>query len=883
MSSDVDAERLLATVLFTDIVGSTARAAELGDRTWRELLEKHNESVRRELHRWGGREVNTAGDGFVAIFDGPAPAIRCAWAVRDTLRKLGLEVRSGLHMGEIELMEETVGGIGVHIGSRIGHRAGAGEILVSSTVKDLLQGSGFRFEERGAHELKGVPGAWQLHSVSSLPAGPDAVPRHGWRVRLARNRGPLSLAVLGTGLVALLAVSVLRYNLDWKGAALGFATALAAEGGAAWFLRHSARRTGLLHGLRLAGGTLLLGAVVLGFAARPPDPPRVLVLPFTGRGQNDGGAVLERVEGVAQLLQEQLSSSAFLRPVPTTLTYDVYRNLGLGAEGPGTLDEVKQVYQGSGARYLALVEAVPGSGGDSLSIRLFGSTEGWEPLEVLVAAASEPDRLFESVAQFADRLKRGLPASPIARFEREPELADVLRTSASAYQDYLRGRQLYFFDDLPGARSALEEAVRADSTFALAHAWLARVYDRLFDPRAAAELADARRFSGTISERDRDFIEANELLIGKRSGELAQILPRLVDKHAGDVEMLMQLGEMYRALEDVEPKLLDYADARLELYRRLVEAEPRNPTLHKELGLLRAQMGEWELAHDEFEQVVALNPYSADGYYDLGFLNRIRGRYEAALAYFAKADSLRPGFARNELAFTLQELGRYAEAREQYLREIATPGADIRRVVSAHVWLAGLGMEAGDTASARAEIESAARLAGGGQTGDESLRLNILYQEAELAWRRRDATEVERVLQEMQAIEAGLPQVHFVRARQAFLEGDSSVAWKELDATVRSASPNEKPTYLFELGEARRRAGALRQAEEAYRTLLAENPNFARGHFGLGMTYVATGRDSLAARELRRFLELWSHADSTLAEVRQAREALEGLERRSGT
>ncbi len=874
---------MLATVLFTDIVGSTARASELGDRAWRELLEQHNERVRRELHHWGGREVNTAGDGFVAIFDGPAPAIRCAWAVRDTLRKLGLEVRTGLHMGEIELMEDTVGGIGVHIGSRIGHRAGAGEIHVSSTVKDLLQGSGFHFDERGAHELKGVPGAWQLHSVSSLPAGPDAVARHGWRLRLARNRGPLSLAVLGIGLVALLAVCVLRYNLDWKGAALGFATALTAEGGAAWFLRHSARRAGLLHGLRLAGGTLLVGAVVLGFTARPPDPPRVLVLPFTGGGQGGGRAVLERVEGVAQLLQEQLSSSAFLKPVPTTLTYDLYRNLGLGADGPGTLNEVNQLYQASGARYLALVEALPGSGGDSLSIRLFGSTAGWNPLEVLVAGASEPDRLFESVARFADRLKRGIPTSPIARFEREPQLANVLRTSASAYQDYLRGRQLYFFDDLPGARSALQEAVRADSTFALAHAWLARVYDRLFDPRATAELAAARRYSPAAPERDRDFIDANELLIEKRYGELARIVPELVDEYAADAEMLIQLGEMYATLEDVDPQKLDYADAQLELYQRLVEAEPRNPLLHKKLGRLWGQIGEWGRAEDELEQVVALNPYSADGYSDLGHLNRIRGRYEDALRYFAKADSLRPGFARGYLAYTLEELGRYAEAREQYLREVATPDADLRQVVNAHIWLAGRNMEEGDTASARAEIENAARLAGAGQTGDVSLRLDILFQEAQLASLRRDPRELERVLEEMQKIDPEQPQVHFAGAWLAFLQGDSAAAWKELEATVRGADPGEKPTYLFELGEARRRAGRLGQAEEAYRTLLGENPNFARAHFGLGMTYVATGRDSLAAKELRHFLELWSHADSTLTEVRAAKKALEALERRSGT
>jgi tetratricopeptide (TPR) repeat protein len=516
-------------------------------------------------------------------------------------------------------------------------------------------------------------------------------------------------------------------------------------------------------------------------------------------------------------------------------------------------------------------------------VELFGSTEGWNPIEVFVAETSDPDHLFEGVAGFANRLKRGLPTAPIARFEREPELAAVVRTSAPAYQDYLRGRQLYFFDDLPGARAALEEAVRDDSTFAPAHAWLARVYDRLFDPRATAELDAATRFAGAASERDQDFIEANGLLVGKRYDELARVLPRLVEKYAGDVEMLSQFGEMFRALEDVEPQALDYADARLDLYRRLVDAEPSNAMLHKQLGRLWAEKGDWVRAEDELEQVVALNPYSADGYSDLGFLNRILGRYESALQYFAKADSLRPGFARSDLAFTLYELGRYAEAREHWVREIATPDADVRKIVDAHVWLSGLSLEIGDTTTARSEIESAARLAGGGRIGDESLRLNILYQRAELAWREGDAANVQRVLDEMQAIDAELPQTHFVRARLAFLQGDSTAAWRALDATVRSSGPNEKPTYLYELGEARRRAGQLEQAEEAYRIVLEGNPNFARAHFGLGMTYVAGGKTSQATKELGRFLELWSRADSTLTEVREARQALESLERRSGT
>ncbi len=159
-------DRILATVLFTDIVGSTERAAALGDRRWREVLDAHHAAVRRELDRFRGREVHTAGDSFLATFDGPARAVRCAAAVGQAVRPLGLELRAGVHTGEIELMGDDVGGIAVHIGARVAGEAGPGEVLVSSTVKDLVAGSGLEFDERGARILKGVPGEWRLFAVS---------------------------------------------------------------------------------------------------------------------------------------------------------------------------------------------------------------------------------------------------------------------------------------------------------------------------------------------------------------------------------------------------------------------------------------------------------------------------------------------------------------------------------------------------------------------------------------------------------------------------------------------------------------------------------------------------------------------------------------------
>ncbi len=163
----VDEDRILATVLFTDIVDSTRRAADAGDRRWRELLDAHDEISVSEVERFGGRRVKTTGDGMLAVFDGPARGVRCAEAVRDALAELGIEIRAGLHVGECELRGDDVGGLAVHIGARVAGLASPGEILVSRTVRDLVAGSGLRFAERGEHELKGVPDRWPLYVVAS--------------------------------------------------------------------------------------------------------------------------------------------------------------------------------------------------------------------------------------------------------------------------------------------------------------------------------------------------------------------------------------------------------------------------------------------------------------------------------------------------------------------------------------------------------------------------------------------------------------------------------------------------------------------------------------------------------------------------------------------
>jgi len=163
--ADVADDRVLATVLFTDIVDSTRRAAAMGDRDWRALLDAHDAIVRSQLSRFRGREVSTSGDGFLAMFDGPQRAIRCAMSIRDAVQTLGIQVRAGLHTGECEVRGDDIGGIAVHIGARVSALTGPNDVLVSSTLRDLVIGSGLEFEERGAHELKGVPGEWRLFAV----------------------------------------------------------------------------------------------------------------------------------------------------------------------------------------------------------------------------------------------------------------------------------------------------------------------------------------------------------------------------------------------------------------------------------------------------------------------------------------------------------------------------------------------------------------------------------------------------------------------------------------------------------------------------------------------------------------------------------------------
>src|SRR5688500_5754261 len=182
-------QSVLVTMLFTDIVGSTEIGAELGDRRWRDLVRRHHAIVRRELKRFRGRELDTAGDGFFARFDRPADAIRCACAISDDVRELGIEIRAGLHLGEAEVLEHKVGGIAVNVGARVMGVAKGGEVLVSSTLRDAVAGSGFAFADHGTHRLKGIEGEWRLYEVTMVEGERRSLPLSAEEARTRREFG----------------------------------------------------------------------------------------------------------------------------------------------------------------------------------------------------------------------------------------------------------------------------------------------------------------------------------------------------------------------------------------------------------------------------------------------------------------------------------------------------------------------------------------------------------------------------------------------------------------------------------------------------------------------------------------------------------------------
>jgi tetratricopeptide (TPR) repeat protein len=518
------ADRFIATVLFTDIVGSTERASELGDRRWRSLREQHHAIVREELARWGGSEVSEAGDGFLSLFDNPAQAILSAAAIRDRVAELGLEVRCGVHMGEIERSADgSLGGITLHIGARVASKAGASDVLVSSAVRDVEAGSGFGFEDRGRHELKGVSGQWRLFAVTGVPAEAEPPGPLPWIERVSRRALTGALAV-----VVVLGVAGLYTVVGDRGEGLSPPVAIA---GAA---------------------------------------PGIAVLPFTVRGE---GLEIWR-EGMVDLLSTGLDGAANLRAISSRTVLARWQERV--SEAPtADLSTTLAVAGAAGARY-ALVGSAVAIGPD---VRLVVDVYDIDTGDRLGQAQVEgrPD----DVLALCDRL--GVEALAIILEKGEGEiapinLARVMSDTTAALRAYLEGEVALRHFDLTAAEDAYQRAVDADSMFALAHFRLASVlaWEQGVNPgmglqRHGEHIDRAVRLAHRLPRREAMLVRAKRAL-DRGSLDGVEPLRQGVRTYPDDSEIWFQLGDTYyhrygalAAAEEVE-----------QAFERAVELDPLN-------------------------------------------------------------------------------------------------------------------------------------------------------------------------------------------------------------------------------------------------------------------------------------------------------------------
>jgi tetratricopeptide (TPR) repeat protein len=580
-------ERWLATVLFTDIVSSTERAAELGDRQWRELLQQHHALVRRELARFGGRELNMTGDGFLATFERPEQAIRGACAIRDAVRRLGLEIRSGLHTGEVELIEKTVGGIAVHTGARVAAQAGPGEVLVSSTLRDLVAGSGFEFEDRGTHALKGVPGEWRLLAVTSAPL---RLPVSSFWSRAREARLPrILLAYLGASALLLWLTIFLRDQFQLPGWMLAAVVVLLLIGlviisATAWVqshpltpvraereevpgsweldlreMRQSVARGRLPHltwGRSILGGIVafsllfgLAGAYVLvqdrGRSFSPREAvaeaaaPGIAVLPFDVRGP---GLDVWR-EGMVDLFSTNLDGISGLRAIESRTVLARWDEVVQGTGRPD-LATALEVARQAGARYALIGSAVAIGPDVRLGADVY-EVEGGRSL-----GQSQVEGPPDSVLALVDRLSIEVLREIVGEEASElphVNLARATTTSLPALKAYLEGEVLYRRSDFEGAIPPYVRALEADSTFALAAARLAIAYgwtESILSEVGSEYNERAARLAGRLPEREAVLVRAGQALFrGTLDG--VEPLQQAVRKYPDDVEAWHLLGETY--------------------------------------------------------------------------------------------------------------------------------------------------------------------------------------------------------------------------------------------------------------------------------------------------------------------------------------------------
>jgi class 3 adenylate cyclase/TolB-like protein len=493
-------QRFLATVLFTDIVRSTERAEALGDRGWRELLDRHRAIVRRELSKFGGREIGTTGDGFLAVFELPDQAIWCAWALRDATRRLGIEIRCGLHMGEVERQGQDVGGIVVHIGARVAAEAAPDEILVSSTLRDTEAGSGFGFEDRGWRALKGIAGEWRVYAVTGVPSEPRLARPVPWWSGISAHRGVRLSAVVLLAIVA-------------------------------------------MTGLYLRSRTGERGERRAELASAAAAPSGIAVLPFTVRSP---GLDLWR-EGMVDVLSTNLDGLRGVRAIDSRTVLARWSEL-VTSDRVADLRTALEVAQRTGARYALLGSVVF----DGSNLRLTADLYDVESADRLDRGQVEgsPDSLFQLVDQLTIEVLRALPEDG-EDAEPQANLARLTTTSLPALKAYLEGESLLRRAEFDGAIAAYEGAIAADSTFAfasyhigLAYAWTPDADTRDYFRLRGESFQRALRHAGRLPERDALLLRA-ALAYHTPTQEVTAIalLQEATRKYPDDADAWFLLGE----------------------------------------------------------------------------------------------------------------------------------------------------------------------------------------------------------------------------------------------------------------------------------------------------------------------------------------------------
>jgi class 3 adenylate cyclase/tetratricopeptide (TPR) repeat protein len=865
-------ERSIATILFTDIVGSTERIAELGDQGWRELLQQHNEVVRRELTRFQGREIATAGDGFLAFFDDTACAILCATAIRDAIRELGLEIRCGLHMGQVQRGSSGgVGGISVRVGAQVAEQAKAGEVLVTSGVRDVELGSEIVFEDRGRHELEGMPGQWRLFAVTNVPGARAPLSQRVWGLR----RLPQRVGVVGIVLALVVGMTGL-------------------------YLVTRDRNESLGPGPEIGEGT-----------------HGVAVLPFRVQGLD---LDLWR-EGMMDLLSTGLDGAAGLRTIDSR-TLMARWDERVSATTTPDLAALLQVAAATGARYALVGSAV--AVGEHVRLRAdVYDVETNERLGQGVAEGAPQD-----VLPVVDRLAVEVLRVILERGEEElPEidLESLTTGSPEALQAFLEGEVHFRHFDMSAARDAFNLALEADSSFGLAHYRMAKIHEWL--PLFNRTLRDrhyqyAARLADRLPPREAVLVRAARAKT-RLSLDGVEPLREAIQTYPDNAEVWYQLGDTYMhvtsalaAVEEID-----------RMFERAVELDPGNAEY-----LVHHVQFAWEIHADSaraarllemFEQAAPEAPIAVGGRtaLDLAFGDSVAHREAVARLHTMELDVLRsvarllahPRYAaykivRRELYTRGDEVQKNLATFSLFMDDAlwhgrlqeALPWLDdpamfrSQRALAAYwAFAAGLPvpeetldralepLDRSDIGEGEAVFYAGAFAADRSRWPDHSSAIDLLEQHEERALEEADSIAAQQL--------AGLAKA--LQGYGLWRRGQTA------GAVALFEDPQVRGFWIVRwwLGQLYQEMGRFEDAERAlnsygYVRTLSVQPYFysALSHEPLvqnqlGRVYEALGEDDKAYESYEEFIENWQDADPELQpmveEARQAIIRLEGLRR----